>query len=143
MVAAPPDGDHEYENTPVPPVATTDAEPFADPQDVATEDVERLIADGSVIVTFCVDAQPLASETFTVYNPAERFDAVVPVPPAGDHEYVNGPVPPITFTDALPLFPPLHETPARTDAEIVGPPIFETAPVAVALHPLASVTVTV
>ena len=43
----------------------TDAEPFADPQEVEIDEVERLIGCGSVIVTFCVDAHPLASETIT------------------------------------------------------------------------------
>jgi hypothetical protein len=56
---------------------------------------------------------------------------------------VNGPVPAVTFTDAEPVLEPLQFTLPVTDAEIEGPPAFETAAVAVAVHPLASVTVTV
>ena len=121
----------------------TEAEPFDPPHEVATEFVASTNAAGSVTVTACVEAHPFASETLTVYVPAGRLEAVVPVPPAGDQAYVNGPVPPVTFTEAVPLLPPLQETFTPTEAVMAGPPILETAAVAVAVQPFASVIVTV
>jgi hypothetical protein len=68
---------------------------------------------------------------------------VADVPPTGDQAYAYGPVPPLTFTDALPFEPPLHETlvcASAVKAKALGSVIMKER---VAVQPLASVTVTV
>jgi hypothetical protein len=40
------------------------------------------------MVVDAVVVHPLAEVTVTVYDPAVSPDAVAPVPPLGDHEYV-------------------------------------------------------
>lgn len=56
---------------------------------------------------------------------------------------MKGPVPPVTFTDALPLVPLLQVTLLPTEAVMAGPPALETAAVEVPVQPFASVTMTV
>ena len=57
--------------------------------------------------------------------------------------YVNGPVPELTFTCALPLDPPKQFTLELFAIAIVGPPIVPTLTEAADVHPLPSITVTV
>ncbi|CAM4361473.1 hypothetical protein FLTE109939_07355 [Flavobacterium terrigena] len=52
----------------------------------------------------------MLSVTVTVYDPAARPDAVVPVPPDGDQEYEYGAIPPEGITVAVPLEPPKQDT---------------------------------
>lgn len=55
------------------------------------------------IIVVAVVMQPFASVTVTVYEPASKAEAVVPVPPLGAHEYEYGAVPPEAVTVAVPL----------------------------------------
>lgn len=66
------------------------------------------MAAGSVIDELDEVVHPFVSVTTTVYVPTKRDDAVAPFPPAGDHEYEYGEEPPFTFTDKVPVLPPLH-----------------------------------
>lgn len=100
-------------------------------------------AGGSVNVTDAVVMQPFASVTVTVYDPAISAVAVAPVPPAGAHEYEYGAVPPEAVTVAEPLLPPKQRMFAELVIVAPGPPVFATFAVAVVVHPLASVIVTV
>ena len=45
-------------------------------------------------------------EALNVFKLRDGMFAVADVPPAGDHAYVNAPVPPFAFTVALPLEAP-------------------------------------
>ena len=96
------------------------------------------------MVTVAVCIQPLASVTVTVYVPALSPVAVgVVCTGVVFHEYVYGAVPPVAFTVAVPLFPPLHNTfvePATTALSTGGCVILTDA---VPVQPLESVTVTV
>jgi len=56
--------------------------------------------------------------------------------------YVNGPVPELTFTCALPLEPPKQLTLLLLNTVTVGPPMLPTFAEVEAVHPFASVTVT-
>ena len=100
------------------------------------------MAVGSVMVTVSVSSQPLASVTVTVYVPAARLDAVAPVA-LFDHAYEYGAVPPEPLAVADPSLDPLQ-------LALVGVPVLATTAVgsvivtlAVAVHPLSSVAVTV
>jgi hypothetical protein len=97
---------------------------------------------GSVIVNDCVIVQLFASVAVHVYVPAHNADAVAPVPPDGVHAYVYGPVPPPTVTVAVPLHAALHVTSVCVP-EIVSAVGSVIVAEAVAVHPFASVTVTV
>ena len=70
---------------------------------------------GSVMFTVANALQLLKSVTVIVYIPALKLFAVIPVPPPFDHEYVYGPVPPVTLALALPSLPPLQLTPLSAD----------------------------
>ena len=54
------------------------------------------------------DLHPQKSVTIHVYVPGLKFVAVATVCVPGDHEYVNGAVPPVIPAVKLPLFDPLH-----------------------------------
>lgn len=58
------------------------------------------------------------------------------------HKYVIGVVPPLTVTVAVPSLPPLQLTSVVLPIDAAGAPASVTLAVAVAVHPLASVTVT-
>ena len=58
-----------------------------------------------VIVAVAVLLQ-LPLETVTVYVPTPSPDAVAALPPEGAQLYVNGPVPVVTLTVAVPVLPP-------------------------------------
>ena len=65
------------------------------------------------------------------------------VPPDGAHEYVYGPVPPLTVMVAAPLDPPLHETLVCETTDDVMPAGCVIVTVCVRTHPFASVIVQV
>jgi len=69
----------------------------------------------------------------------EALDAVLTF---GDQVYVNVPVPPLAFTDKVPLFAPLHVTSAFVEVA-VGLALEPIVTLAIAEHRLASFTVTV
>ena len=78
-----------------------------------------------------------------VYVPATKLLAVAFVPPLGDQAYEYPGVPPETRTEALPVFPPLHETGVLFTilaAIVIGSEIFACATV---VQPLISVMVIV
>jgi hypothetical protein len=54
--------------------------------------------------------QDLLSVRYTVYVFAMRPEAIVLLPPAGDHVYVKGEVPPLAVTVAEPFAPPMQLT---------------------------------
>ena len=93
-------------------------------------------------MTLAVAVQPLASVAVTVYEPAAKPVAVAPVA-ALLQAYVFVPVPPVEVAVAEPLAPPLHNTfvCAEIDADTAVGCVIVT--VADAVHPLASVAVTV
>jgi hypothetical protein len=98
---------------------------------------------GWVIVVVAVPVQPLLSVTVIVYVPAVNPATVVVVCPLL-HEYVYGPVPPVTpVTDTLPVAPPLQSTLVSVAVGVITAPVVDTIAVAVWVHPFASVTVTV
>ena len=63
-------------------------------------------ADGAAKFVFAEPVHPRLSVTITPKFPEPKFEAVAPVPPEGDQEYVYGPVPPLGIADAEPLFEP-------------------------------------
>ena len=76
---------------PVPPVALTVAAPVEPPKHatlVCAEAVALKAAAGWEMVKLWVAVHELASVTVTVYVPAAKLLAVMPVPPEGDQEYV-------------------------------------------------------
>ena len=100
-----------------------------------------VMADELVTVTVAVRGHVFAPVTVTVYVPAQRLDAVAPVPPDGAHEYVYGPPPPaVAVTLAVPLHAE-HDA-AVEDVVSVGPCVTVTVDVAVAV-PQLPVPVTV
>jgi hypothetical protein len=82
----PPDGDHAYVYPPAPPLAVTDADPFALPHVAAVADITSEIAEGCVMLNVCVIVHPFASVAVAVYTPTQRPVAFALVPPVGDHE---------------------------------------------------------
>ena len=103
-------------------------------------------ASGCVIVIDAVVVQPLASVTVTIYVPAIKFVAVPPVCAAGVvlHEYEYGTVQPPTNTVAEPFAPPKHKTLVRPSMKALNARAgWVIVTVAVVVHLLASVTVTV
>ena len=68
--------------------------------------------------------------------------AVVPLPPEGDQAYDNGADPPFTETVAEPSLPPLQETFVEVLMVAVGPLLLATTIFPIAVHPFASVTIT-
>ena len=62
----PPVGLQRYVSAPVPPLAFTEADPFAEPHVAAVDVVAAVIAGGSVIVMFAALIHPVASVTVTV-----------------------------------------------------------------------------
>jgi hypothetical protein len=144
VAPVPPEGAHAYVYVPVPPEATTEAEPVHAPlHSTFTCDCVALSGGGCVMVTLAVATQPLLSVTVTVYVPADKPEAVAPVPPDGAHEYVYVPDPPVAVTVAEPLLPPLQLTFVCAEIVAVGEPAFVMVTVRVMLQPFASVTVTV
>src|SRR5688572_30292071 len=89
-----------------------------------------------------VAVHPLASVTVTVYVPAVRPVALALVPPEGAQLYEYAGVPPPAVAVALPVFPPKQRTGVMV-AETVSNVGCVIVTVAVLVHPLASVTVTV
>ena len=66
-----------------------------------------------------------------------------PVPPVGNHLYLNGPTPLVTFTEAAPSLPPLQLTGVREASVIVEAPTFEIVVTSETVQPFESSTVTV
>ncbi len=106
---------------------------------VATALADSIV--GSVTSTEAVAVQPLASVTVTLYVPAER-SVISSVTALLLHTKVYGAVPPVTVKSAAPFVPPLQLTLVATPAaeSTVGSVIVTEV---VAVHPPASVTVTV
>lgn len=131
----------------MPPVAVTVALPVDVPLQFALVCVGvNVIAGGCVMIAVAVATHPFASVTVTTNVPAARPVAVaVPCPPpgAGDHAYVNGPVPPLMATVAEPLLPPKQFTLVEEVMLAVGPPLLTTVTVRVMVQPFASVMVQV
>jgi hypothetical protein len=105
--------------------------------------MEETRAGGWVIETVSMETHPLESVTVIKYVLAVSPVAVSLFPPIGDQEYVNGGVPLDTETHAEPVESPLHDTSEIAVAVVIGPPASETCTKSTAVHPLASVTVTV
>ena len=82
---------------------------------------EGIIIEGWVMVTVDMPGQDDASFTVTVYVVAPKFDSVVCVAAPLLQLYVTTPTLPVTFTEALPLLPPLHETLFTPVIVAVGP----------------------
>ena len=99
-------------------------------------------AEGSVMVTLDVLVHEFASDTVTVYVPA-----VTPVMLAVVAELLQaneyGAVPPDPLAVAEPLFPPLQLTFEFITADAITADELFTTKSSLAVHPLASVTVTV
>jgi hypothetical protein len=100
-------------------------------------------AGGCVIVNVRLPVQPLASVTVTVYVPGHNPVAVAALPPEGAHEYVYGPVPPVTVALADPVHCPLQDTLVCVPPIVRPPPEVETVIATVPTLAQASVTVTV
>jgi hypothetical protein len=71
-----------------------------------------------LVVFVCV--HPFASVTVTVYNPVQSAVAVLPVPPAGAHEYVKPLAPPEAFTAAIPSQLPKQLTGLELIARLIA-----------------------
>jgi hypothetical protein len=98
------------------------------------------MAGGCVMLNVCVVVQPLSPVTVHVYVPAQSAVADAPVPPEGAQAYVNGPVPEVIVTEAVPLHCPLHKTFVCVPVVVsVGGCVMLN--VLVAVHPLSPVTV--
>jgi len=141
----PPEGAQLYVYEPVPPVAVTTAIPSVLElhNGLLLAVIVAFNTAGSVNVTFAVVVHPFASVTVTVYEPAAKPLAVAEVPPEGAHEYVYEPVPPLAVTVALPVLPPLHNGLELDVIEAVNNAGSVKVTVAVPVHKLASVIVTV
>lgn len=127
---------------PVPPLPLAVAVPFEPPKQLTLVVVVAMVtAVGWVMTTLAVVVQELASVTVTVYVPAVNADFVADVPPPVQL-YVYDVVPPVTVAVADPVEPPLHKTfvPVTLALSAVG---CVTVALAVVVHELASVTVTV
>ena len=72
------------------------------PAQIVSEFTATVNPDPAVIVTDAVCIHPLALVTVTVYVPEHKVEAVEPVPPEGDHEYVYGAFEPEAVTVAVP-----------------------------------------
>src|SRR4051812_38761130 len=121
------------------------ADPLFPPKQFTLEVVILLkICEGCVIKGLAtVTEQPLAEVTFKEYEPAGIPVAVAVIPPPGDHEYENGPVPELTVAVMAPFVPPKQLTLVRDETETSGAGLSPTVWLAAALQLLASVTVTV
>jgi hypothetical protein len=87
VAPVPPDGAQEYVYPGVAPDATTDAVPVFPPlQRTGVVLLVAVSAVGCVTVADAVVVQPWESVTVQVYVPADKFEAVAPVPPLGAHE---------------------------------------------------------
>lgn len=97
--------------------------------------------DGCDMVAVAVAVQLFESVTVTVYVPAATFEmfALVPSPPL--HEYVYDVVPPVAVALNVPVLVPLHVA-AVAVADADNADGWFIVAVAVAIHPLLSVTVT-
>jgi len=131
---------------PVPPPADAVAVPLLPPLQATfvDEGIVTVTIAGCVIVTCAVAVHPLASVAVTVYVPAINPVAVAVVcTGVVFQESVFAPVPPPADAVAVPLLPPLQAT--FVDEGIVTVTIAGCVIVtcAVAVHPLASVAVTV
>ena len=119
------------------------ADPLADPlQFTAVADVETESRAGWVITAAVDELQLFASVIVQVYVPAGRLEAVLPFPPEGLQEYVNGPVPPAMDAVADPLAVPLHRRLALLAMLAVPPELELTVTPVLWVQPFASVTVT-
>ena len=127
--------DHENVFVPVPPLAKPVAVPLELPLQVLL--VARLMvsAFGCVIVMDSKSSHPFVSETVTVYVPAVNPLMLEDVPPVFQ-EYEIDPLPPETLADAVPLFPPKHET-LVPETLTEGPVVTITLTEAVSTQPAA------
>ena len=130
---------------PVPPAGDTLAVPsqlLLHKTSVTTNPVE--MANGSEMVCVPEAVQPFASETETVYVPAQSAVAIAVVCAAGSfQEALYGAVPPVITAVATPSHNPLHET---SDPVVVTDTAVGDVMVTVALpilQPFKSTTVTV
>lgn len=122
----------------------TDTLPFDPPlQLTGFEPVELMSGVGSVTTVVLVLVHPFASVTVMVYEPAESPVAAEELPPEGLQLMERGAVPFEIAAVTLPSPPPLHETFVDVEAVAIGPGLAITVAVEVAVHPLASVAVTV
>ena len=125
----------------MPPVAVAVTDPLFWPQLADVLLVFIVMITGCVMIFVALVLQLFASVTVTVYVPATNpvlFCVVIPLL----HKYCNGAVPPLTVRVILPL-PPLHNGFIPVILLIIAPVWFTTLPLAVAVQPLPSVTVTV
>ena len=126
----------------VPPLTIRLIEPVLLPlQRTLVAVADALNAVGSVTAALEVLMHPTASVIVTVYVPAHNPVTVDEVAPLL-HEYVKGEVPPDIVTSAEPLHTPLHDILAVVKAVAVPPDWLFMVVLTVAVHPLASVTVT-
>jgi hypothetical protein len=111
-----------YVIEPVPPLPVAVAVPVLSPLHVTDvePDIEAVNTDGSVIVTFAVVVQLLASLTVTVYTFADNPVAIAVVCPPELQTYVIEPVPPLPVAVAVPVLSPLHVTDVEPDIEAVN-----------------------
>jgi hypothetical protein len=139
-----PEGDHEYEYGPTPPLTVIDAEPLLFPHVAGVEEVVAASAGGCVMLNVRVAVHPPGFEvTVTVYTPAHNPVALAPVPPEGAHAYVYEPGPPDGVTLAEPVHDPLQRI-FVCDPVVVSAGGCVMLNVCVAVHPPGfEVTVTV
>ncbi len=86
--------------------------------------------------------QLLPSDITTVCIPAGILVAEGELAVEHDHEYVNGAVPPVRFTDALPSALPKQFAFCNEAIETIGPPTLDTPIATDCEHPFASETAT-
>ena len=86
VAPVPPVGDHKYVYGPVPPDATTVAEPLVEPQVGCVGLIAPETKVGCVTVAEVVAVQPFASVIVAVYVPAARLAMDADVPTFGVHE---------------------------------------------------------
>src|SRR5688572_17858912 len=112
------------------------------PQSTGVAPVVKLSGITAGMVTVAESTQLLESVTRTTYVPATNPVPVCWVPPIGDHEYVNGGVPPVIETEAV-VVPSGSHASGTNWVVSVNVPLACTCTWASAVHPAASVTVTV
>jgi len=74
------------------------------------------------MLNVCVATHPPDAVTVHEYVPAHKPEAVAEVPPLGDHEYVNGPVPVTMLVVADPVQLPAHAMLVCVPESVSEPP---------------------
>jgi hypothetical protein len=109
---------HKYAQPATPPDGDTSATPSDSPKQLTSApfcckiEADDVTATGSTNVTLDIDEQPFASNTVTVYEPADKPDVVVTLASPLLHKYVQPPTPPDTNTSATPSDSPKQLTSA-------------------------------